>query len=347
MAVQRSLEALTLALDDIIDLACHNVDSLYIHAKNTSPGAVVKGQVVRWEGSVGATDVPEFDLAKANAAATMPATGITTEGGAVNATVKVLVYGVIVGLDTSTLTEGYPLWVSATTAGGYTEVIPASPNIAQLCGVVLRKHASTGSIFFAPLNQIPSTLTDHIALTTTAHGAPFAPQLPKLVSPCDPRDLLAPVAVSAVNQLRAVRVVCPTSGRLRDLSLYVSNQAGNISVAVYNTASPRVRLYTTGSIACPAVGLQTVVADTGVDVTAGQQLDFALSSDSTAGQFYGKIGALLTDNSALPANFFVSPDGGSPFLTWQTGTAHPAPASVAEASFATSGRYVAIIGRIA
>jgi hypothetical protein len=156
MAVQRSLEALTLALDAIIAAAGEEIQNVYRYAKNTSGGAVTTGQVVRWAGSVGATDIPEFKLAKADAAATMPAVGIVHTGGADGDLCKILCFGVLTGIDTSALTEGAPIFVSAATAGSYTVTIPLSPYVTQLIGVVLRKHATTGSIFIAPLNQIPT-----------------------------------------------------------------------------------------------------------------------------------------------------------------------------------------------
>lgn len=55
--------------------------------------------------------------------------------------------GLVRNINTSAWAEGAPLWLSATVAGGITDITPPSPNRSILVGFVVRSHATQGSVF--------------------------------------------------------------------------------------------------------------------------------------------------------------------------------------------------------
>lgn len=118
-------------------------DSVFV-ARNTSGSDIVKGAPVYVTGSTG--NVPNIGLAKADAAATLPAVGVTLDAIANNAFGQVMKTGVLAGYDTSAFAAGATVWVSAATAGTYTNTRPTIPNFIQRMGTVLVSGVGNGSI---------------------------------------------------------------------------------------------------------------------------------------------------------------------------------------------------------
>ncbi len=114
-----------------------------------SPGTINPGQSVYVSGwNVGA-GVIEVELAKADAAATMPAIGMCETTITNVAQGNVTLAGHVGGLDTSTggIAVNDPMFVSPTVAGGFTKTRPVSPgHLVQQIGRVARAHASLGVI---------------------------------------------------------------------------------------------------------------------------------------------------------------------------------------------------------
>ena len=117
-----------------------------ILAKNEGTSTILNGQVVYWSGVSGST--PTF----APANATNPALhkyGVATEDIAKNARGYITTIGIVRDINTSAWPEGTPLYLS-TVDGQLSSSIPAKPNQKVFIGVVLRQHASLGSIFVSP-----------------------------------------------------------------------------------------------------------------------------------------------------------------------------------------------------
>jgi hypothetical protein len=90
---------------------------------------------------------PEITLAQANAELSSASTiGITAEEIANNGTGKVIVSGRLENVDTSAFTAGDTLYLSASSAGGFTTTFPTQPNHGVLLGYVTRANANTGVI---------------------------------------------------------------------------------------------------------------------------------------------------------------------------------------------------------
>jgi collagen type VII alpha len=116
--------------------------------KNATVSTLAKGTVVYISGATGANAL--VSPAQANAESTSATTiGFLDSSLATGADGLVIVEGVISGIDTSAATEGDPVWLSPTTAGGVVFGLankPHAPNHLVYLGVVTRAHAVVGEI---------------------------------------------------------------------------------------------------------------------------------------------------------------------------------------------------------
>lgn len=120
--------------------------------------------------------------AKADAAATMPATAVALEALAADATGKFMIYWGFIRDDSWTFTVGAPVYVSAATAGALTQTIPnAAGQIAQVIGIPRAANELTFRPDVVPLGEIATVAYrgdrgkaayDHSQAATGAeHGA--------------------------------------------------------------------------------------------------------------------------------------------------------------------------------
>lgn len=168
---------------------------------------------------------------------------------------------------------------------------------------------------------------------------------PSWVFPLDPRAIRSTAAPNA-NNAYGCRVVIPKTGILNDLSIFIGTSNGNIDLGVYSTAGTRARLWSSGSTPCPAAGAWRNVGDPGILVTAGDELDFAVSTDSATAAFATNLETSPVAGVQLPAEF-LTPGGALPKLAWfKSGSAFPLPATLAEAGLAADVNTVLIGGRI-
>lgn len=141
----------------------------YFVAKVKEAGGVVKGQVVYVSGGSGAN--PEIKLAKANSRTTLPVVGFAADAGALNAFVRVDLYGVSVDFDTSAFVDGDAVYVSATTAGALTATAPGLPNFVQRVGTITRSHATLGEVLINPSEINPAIVDgDYGDITVSSNG---------------------------------------------------------------------------------------------------------------------------------------------------------------------------------
>ncbi len=156
----------------------------------------------------------------------------------------------------------------------------------------------------------------------------------------DPRTVGAGVVVGA-NVLLAARVEMARAGTISDLALYVHVSNGNISVAVYDVdATTMTRLWTTGAIACPATGWQSV-GNPGLAVAAGDQRMCVITTDSATMQV-GRVALVNNLVGSLPAGYLT----GAARMHGSLATSHPAPATITVASFGSATSIPAFVGRV-
>ena len=114
-------------------------------ARNETGGSLTKGQAVYISGLSGST--PLISLAQSNSASTMQAFGLLAANVSNNADVKVISFGNLTDIDTSSFSAGDTVFISSTVAGGLVSSAPTgTANLIQNIGKVVRSHASAGII---------------------------------------------------------------------------------------------------------------------------------------------------------------------------------------------------------
>jgi hypothetical protein len=110
-------------------------DRVITEVRNSTGTTMTKGTVVYLNGATGGK--PNIQKAQANAEATSSGTfGVVQSDINNNSNGYVVVIGTVLGLNTSSYTAGQVLWLSPTTAGGYTTTKPVAPNHAVYVGIV-------------------------------------------------------------------------------------------------------------------------------------------------------------------------------------------------------------------
>lgn len=136
---------------------------------NDSGSNLTDGQVVYISGAHG--NRIAVKLAKADSETTSAGTlGIVTEPIASGAEGFITIMGTVNGLNTSGLTAGSLLYLSATTAGAYTATAPAAPNHRVTIGYVERVHAVAGSIYVKVDNGYELDELHNVVITSASSG---------------------------------------------------------------------------------------------------------------------------------------------------------------------------------
>ena len=145
-----------------------------IHVKNQTGAQINKGEVVYASGTVGNSG--RILITKMIANGTIPAKrimGVTAENIADGADGKIITFGKLKNIDTSSFSDGDILYVSASTAGAFqnTEPAQASGHVSLPIGYVIHAH-SNGQIFIrvTPIDEneyqdYDAGLTDIAGLT--------------------------------------------------------------------------------------------------------------------------------------------------------------------------------------
>ena len=78
--------------------------------------------------------------------------------------------GLVKQMNTASLTEGYPIWLSPTTAGVLTTTKPSAPDHLVLVGFCIRQHAVNGIMLVKVVNGFELDELHDVALTTKTNG---------------------------------------------------------------------------------------------------------------------------------------------------------------------------------
>jgi hypothetical protein len=109
--------------------------------------ALNKGDAVYISGVSGTT--PTVDIADANDSAKMPSFGLAASSVSINASVEIITFGTLAGLNTSAFSVGDIIYISTNGTSGntLTATVPTGESsLIQNIGIVQRSHASAGSI---------------------------------------------------------------------------------------------------------------------------------------------------------------------------------------------------------
>lgn len=128
-----------------VDLAVYSSPRLIAQVRNETGATLTKGTVVYINGAAGnkATVAKALATSDSTSAQTF---GVIQADIANNNNGYAILAGNIDGLDTSAFAAGTQLYLSSTTAGGYTSTKQYAPNHLVYVGVVTRSHANQGTI---------------------------------------------------------------------------------------------------------------------------------------------------------------------------------------------------------
>jgi hypothetical protein len=131
-------------MTEIDGVIIQNSQELQLRYKNNTGVTILNGKPVYMSGVD--AGVPTIALAKADAAATAAVLGLVTadiDDGDIG---RVTFFGRVRGLDTSGFNVNDPVYLSASVAGGLTNIAPDAPDTVSLIGRVETVDASNGTI---------------------------------------------------------------------------------------------------------------------------------------------------------------------------------------------------------
>ena len=277
-----TLETLTLGLNATTNLKIGQME--VIRVRNNSGGTLTRGQVVYINGAISFR--PTIALSKADTDATSTKTlGILNDTLAANAEGFVITFGHIENLNTAAFTDGASVWLSAATAGAFTNVIPTQPNHAVFIGYCTRAHATLGSIMVNVQNGYELGELHDILLTT----------------PADTDALMYDNATSLWKNSQAFRDI-PQNAQTVSYTLVATDRGKHISTT--NNVIVPAGIFTTGQAV-------TVFNDSGTAIT--------ITTSAVTAYLPGTAAAKTTFNLAargcctilcLGSNKFVISGGG-------------------------------------
>lgn len=139
-------------MDDISGTSIQMGQESIVRARNNTGSTITNGSLVYVSGAIGQN--PTIALARADIAGTSELIGMATHDIPNNTTGKITVSGRVNELNTASLTDGAPLYLSPTVAGAYTVTPPAYPNRVVFVGYCTLSHVSQGQILISPVSDI-------------------------------------------------------------------------------------------------------------------------------------------------------------------------------------------------
>lgn len=134
---------------------------------NGTGGTLTKGTVVYISGAQGQRPT----LAKSNASSEPTSSktfGVVAESITNGSEGLVTTFGILRGFNTTSLTEGAAIWLSAS-AGIMTSTAPTQPNHTVFIGYCIRNHASAGEIFVNIQNGYELQELHNVLITTPSN----------------------------------------------------------------------------------------------------------------------------------------------------------------------------------
>lgn len=119
-----------------------------------------------------------------------------------------------------------------------------------------------------------------------------------IVDTVDPMGGVGSGAPAGVNRAHYLRIIRGGGITISKIRYNVTNQSGNIAVAVYDSsghgvaAVPKTRLATSGIVACPANGKRDTALDVSVKVYIGYWLCYWVDNTTATVSRYAGLGAL-------------------------------------------------------
>lgn len=147
----------TLALQTFIsDVTLQVGQEFWVFVRNNSGAPILNGSVVYFSGAI--AQKPTIALSKADVSSTAIASGVATSDISNNSDGFITTEGLVRDINTSAFSEGDTLYLSATTAGAFTNIAPSTPNFVIKIGKVLIDNPATG-VILVDSDVAPNSIT--------------------------------------------------------------------------------------------------------------------------------------------------------------------------------------------
>lgn len=141
--------------------------------KSSTNSGLLEGKVVYLSGSSGSNLLASY--AEANTENTSTRTfGVMTETATGGNKAFCTTFGLVRDIDTSHLTEGAIVWLSATVPGGMTSTKPTAPNHAVVVGICVRSHSRVGAVFVSVANGYELEELHNVRINSVTNGQVLA-----------------------------------------------------------------------------------------------------------------------------------------------------------------------------
>lgn len=127
------------------DITLQLGQEMFLRATNKSGSTILNGALVYIDGAQGSR--PTIALAKADAAATCQVLAMATHDISDNATGFVTTNGLVHDVNTASITAGDAIYLSAATAGAYTDTAPTAPSFVIQVGRCIFENSTSGLIY--------------------------------------------------------------------------------------------------------------------------------------------------------------------------------------------------------
>ncbi len=254
-----------------------------IRVRNNSGATITNGQAVYFSGAL--TGVPTIALARADAITTTIVPGIATHDIENNTYGYIAALGTVRGVNMTGFTAGQSLYLSATTAGAFTNVAPSAPNYRFRIGIVASAGAmgsihvtpSTGALGNGTANQLfgmntagtgqetKSLLGTANEITATGGTGTITFSLPSAMT-FTGKTITGGTYASPTFTTPALGT--PSSGNLASCTGYLINNIGGLGTGVFTALSQNVGTsgaFVTfgGALGTPSSGTVTNLTGTG------------------------------------------------------------------------------------
>lgn len=270
--------------------------SIFVTARNNTGSTITKGSLVYVSGAIGQN--PTIALAKADAEATSFDIGMASFDIPNNTNVQnnVTIGGLITGLNTSAFADGDPLFLSYTTAGGFTNVAPVSPNFSQSIGVCLHSHITLGKILIrteVPL-AVNTTLSSSNKIAPTSGAVKYNIDLKEPIITATTNVDFWSGAKTFINFANTVRATLLTG--------FVSG-AGTVAstdtiLQAFNKIVGNIALKLTANVAIVGATKTKITYDANGLVTSGTDATTADINDSTNRRYVTDAQLVVVGNTS-------------------------------------------------
>lgn len=287
--------------------------SLVKHADNSG---LIEGRVVYIVGSDGANKTVRYALADSDLTSATTF-GLMTESATGGNKAFCTTFGLVRNLNTTNLTEGGIVWLSADTAGFMTAVRPTAPDHGVMIGFCVRKHATQGAIFVQVQNGYELNELHDVFAPTPLNGQVLTYNSANLrweaITPANQLQTLSTdgsagnISISSGNTITL---------NVNDADASVTNELQTLSVAA-NTATLS---NSGGSVTIAGAGINTVgTAGTTITVT-GTEIDGSTTNELQTLSLSGSDLSISGGNTVtLPATGLTG-NGISPFVAQYNST---------------------------